>query len=204
MDKAGFMTVTLVCPPNSVAQTDIQGVMAESTDFYKIKTVEWKYSTTEEIATTLRNVDMTITDMVILSRGGADEQTLSIFDDMKVLEVLHTMKKPWIAGIGHAKDKFWAELFADHVCITPTEVGSYLNRLYLKASDKNERFPIYEQMNRKNDEELDNEYLKKRLGSYINPVHTFYGIRWTDRKPIRWFIWMLCLIGLYQVVSLFI
>lgn len=197
MNKRSHATAILVRPKSEIAQNDMMAALGEAKDFYVIKPYECDSTNPASIAQKLKRADQTIADFIIFSRGGGN---LEAIDDMQVLEALSNMTKPLVTGLGHNDDHLLAEMFADHICETPTMVGVYLNRLYKEAIEEKEQYATFEH----EAQEIEVDQIKKAFGSYMNPKHTFYGIRWTDLKLIRWFIWMLCLIGMYQVVKLFI
>jgi len=199
MDKRNAMVAILVRPKTETAEKDLTIALGDAAHFFHIKPYDCDFHNPQAIAQAINDADKTVADFIILSRGGGN--TLYYVDDMQVLEALYNISKPLITGLGHADDHLLAEMLADHSCTTPTMVGVYLADQYKQAVE--ERSAVYKQPLQV-DNELTERMMKESVGRYLNPVHTFYGIRWTDKKPVRWFIWILCLIGLFQIVTLFI
>ena len=118
----------------------------------------------------------------------------------EVIEVLGKINKPLVTGLGHEQDHLMAELFADHICTTPTMVGTWLRDRYRDAKRELEMRP------KEQEESIQTykpRYSDAKFAKYLQPEPTFYGIRWTYRQPVKWVIWILMLIGVLQIVSLF-
>ncbi len=198
LKEIGAVTAILIRPKSETAEKDMVFALDNCSKYYNIKPYYCDFTNPQAIASALRKADKTIADLIIFSRGGGEN--LSMLDDMQVLEALNDIKKPVITGLGHAGDHLLAELFADHVCSTPTMVGVYLKQLYTQANQVKE---VYVDIQ---NERVEPAEMNKKTGvnRYLNPKYTFYGIPWTDNRPIKYLIWILCLIGLYQVVKLFL
>lgn len=151
-----------------------------------------------EIAGLLQAAQIAREDIIVFSRGGGTN--LQVVDSMNVIEALAHLKKPLVSGLGHEQDNLMAELFADHICSTPTQVANLLKDIYIKAKQELElrcppvAEPVIKPAARPSE---------AKFSQYLKPEPTFYGIRWTDKPVVKWVIWFFCLLGVLQVVSFF-
>ena len=192
------MTILLIRPKSATAEKDINGALDESREFYRIVSNECDFTNSKELAHTLWAADKTTADLVVFSRGGGEN--LKVVDSKGVIGVLGKINKPLVTGLGHEQDHVMAELFADHICTTPTMVGTWLRDRYREAKRELEMRP------KEQEESIQTykpRYSDAKFAKYLQPEPTFYGIRWTDRQPVKWVIWILMLIGVLQIVSLF-
>ena len=204
LSKPKGCIVLLVRPKTNTARTDIISALGESEKFFHINDAECNFTNPEDIAMKIKvGSDMNV-DLVILARGGGEN--LDIVDSTQVLEALHDLKKPLITGLGHANDHLLAELFADEICNTPTAVGTFLRDTYIRAKEKRDftMEPVRTDETQTFYSRNKKEYEKSPYKRYISAPETFYGMKWTEMKWIRWFIKGLCLIGLYQLIRFFI
>lgn len=198
LKSRGVVTAILIRPKSETAEKDIVSAMGGVSGYYNIKPYGCDFTNPEAIASALRKVDLTMADLILLSRGGGEN--LDVLDDMQVIEALNNIKSPLVTGLGHAGDHLLAELFADHICSTPSMVGVYLKQLYMQANQEKEAYvDIQDERN-----ETAEKNKKTAVNRYLNPIYTFYGIPWTNYRPIKYLIWILCLTGLYQAVRLFL
>ena len=198
MDRKKSMTVLLIRPKSATAEKDIMGALDDARDFYRIKPNDCDFTNPSELAQTLLAADRTIADLIVLSRGG--RENLKVIDSKEVIDALGKMGKPLVTGLGHEQDHLMAELFADHICNTPTMVGTWLRDLYREAKRE---LQIRPETTQEVEPVGRPRFSDAKYAKYLQPEPTFYGIRWTDRQPIKWIIWFFCLLGVLQVVSFF-
>lgn len=71
-------------------------------------------------------IEQSQSDILIIVRGGGDENTLESFDNDLVLQALSNCKAYRIIGVGHAPNHNLINLIADFSAITPTAAASHL------------------------------------------------------------------------------
>lgn len=187
----------LIRPISETAELDMRGSLGNMAEYCKIIPHECDFTKPKEIASLLLKADQTSCDIIILSRGGGDN--LWLVDNREVLEALSRLRLPVITGLGHEKDHLMADFLADKVCSVPAMVGVYLRETILQ---------LMEEKKKKTEPQYIPEKKPSTGYSYYNKYSqekkTFYGIRWTDAQAVRWVIYILCIIGLIQVVSIFL
>ena len=92
-----------------------------------------------------------------------------------------------------------ADFLADKVCSVPAMVGVYLRETILQLMEEKKKKTEPQYIPEKKSSTGYSNYNK-----YSKEKKTFYGIRWTDAQAVRWIIYILCIIGLIQVVSIFL
>ena len=192
------VSVLLIRPKSSIAEEDIMANLGVARDFFSFNTAQGDFSNPVEIAGLLQAAQVAREDVIVFSRDGGTN--LQVVDSMNVIEALAHLKKPLVSGLGHEQDNLMAELFADHICSTPTQVANLLKDIYIKARQELElrcppvAEPIIKPAARPSE---------AKFSQYLKPEPTFYGIRWTDKPVVKWVIWFFCLLGVLQVVSFF-
>lgn len=192
-----IVKVALVRPHSDIPQGDINSGLQNLRDKFNIVPFPCNFTNPQDIANALMRADNTTVDFVIFSRGGGEN--LYIVDNPKVLETLLMMKKPVITGLGHDKEHHLADIIAETSCSVPFHVGCYLRELYIRKQQEQSK-PRWR-------EEDIPASLKKRLDDVkfaVRNTPCFYGLKWTAKDPVRYTIYGLILIGLYQIISIFI
>lgn len=192
-------TVLLLRPKKTTAEGDIIAALSEACDFFHIKATPCDFTNPTEIAGIIRNANNAIADIIVLSRGGG--LNIDIVDSKEVIEALGEVRKPLITGLGHEENHLMAELFADCICTTPSSVGYWLRDVYREI--KQELHTIPEPVKEETDVKTRNRYADTKYARYLQPEPTFYGIRWTDKAPFKWLVWLVLLIGVFQLISWF-
>jgi exodeoxyribonuclease VII large subunit len=111
-DGAAFQdflrTRTLRWPlyPVRLAHTSVQGAFAA-----------------REIADTIRRIDASGVDVIVLIRGGGSLEDLWAFNELPVAEAIWAASVPVVSGVGHETDVTLADLVADHRAHTPTDAA---------------------------------------------------------------------------------
>ena len=178
------------------ARKDILAGLGNVANRFCIEPYPCNFTQPGEISGTLMRADAAIADFVVFSRGGG--QNLHIIDDKNILDTLIGMKKPVLAGLGHAVNNHLADIIVEKSCSVPFHVGSYLRETYLKVRQEQDN-AIYRRTELTPRMQKDVNQLKKMLEG----EPTFYNIRWTDKKPVKYTIYALMLIGLLQILSFF-
>ena len=200
LQRKRHVQITLVRPLSDTAEEDILGVMDKARNAFHIIPAECDFRKPGEVAAKLKAADSSNCDIIVFARGGGEY--LKKVDDKEVLKALANLKKPLITGLGHHNNHLLAELFADKICSVPAMVGIYFRDMYREICDEKDSLPVNRQPVQVPRSTI--RFSKTEPGKYFEEIRTFYGIRWTDKEPVKWFIYILCLIGLIQVISFFV
>jgi len=73
-------------------------------------------------------------DVLVLTRGGGDWESLQPFNSEELVKTIFSSKIPIITGIGHEDDETLADLAADFRTSTPTHAAKILNENWKSAS----------------------------------------------------------------------
>jgi len=73
-------------------------------------------------------------DVLVLTRGGGNWESLQPFNSEEIVKAIHASKIPIITGIGHEDDETLADLVADLRASTPTHAAKILNENWKLAS----------------------------------------------------------------------
>ena len=188
----------LIRPMSDTAERDMKAQLGNMTEYCKIIPHECDFTKPNDIASLLLKADMTSCDIIILSRGGGEN--LWIVDNKEVLEALSRIKKPIITGLGLEKDHLIADYLADKVCSVPAMVGVYLrDTIQRLKKEKEKREEV-----RLSESEKKYEPGPTCYNKHSKDSKTFYGIKWTEIQPIKWLIFLLCIIGIIQVITIFL
>jgi len=82
------------------------------------------------------NQNMPKLDVLVLTRGGGDWESLQPFNSEDLVKAISASKIPIITGIGHEDDTTLADLAADLRVSTPTDAAKILNENWKLASIK--------------------------------------------------------------------
>jgi len=74
------------------------------------------------------NQNMPKLDVLVLTRGGGDWESLRPFNSEEIVKAISASKIPIITGIGHEDDTTLADLVADLRTSTPTDAAKILNK----------------------------------------------------------------------------
>lgn len=101
--------------------------------FYNVK-VEGP-SALLEITEAIRwfNENLSKTDVLVLTRGGGDWESLKPFNSEDIVKAIFASKIPIITGIGHEADFTLADYVADLRASTPTHAAKILNENWTRA-----------------------------------------------------------------------
>jgi exodeoxyribonuclease VII large subunit len=83
------------------------------------------------------NVEIVL-DALIIARGGGSEQSLAVFNDIRLCRRVCTARIPILTAIGHEKDVSAIELcsWLTPTPATPSGIGKYLQNRYLSLQDQ--------------------------------------------------------------------
>ncbi|MCD6094700.1 exodeoxyribonuclease VII large subunit [bacterium] len=102
--------------------------------FYDVR-VEGSFSLYEIIeAIHWFNTNLPYIDVLVLTRGGGDWESLSPFNSEEIVKTIFASKIPIITGIGHENDQTLADLAADFRASTPTHAAKVLTDSWKLAS----------------------------------------------------------------------
>jgi exodeoxyribonuclease VII large subunit len=82
------------------------------------------------------NQNLPQTNVLVLTRGGGDWESLQPFNSEELVKAIFSSKIPIITGIGHEDDETLADLVADLRASTPTHAAKILNDNWKVASSK--------------------------------------------------------------------
>lgn len=94
-----------------VAHTQVQGMVAAE---QIIRAIDFLNNLTEK------------TEVIAIIRGGGSADDLAVFNDENLVRAIFASKIPIITGIGHETDEVLADLVADLVASTPSNVAQIL------------------------------------------------------------------------------
>ncbi|MDD3735528.1 MAG: exodeoxyribonuclease VII large subunit [Candidatus Pacebacteria bacterium] len=80
------------------------------------------------------NQNMSDLDVLVLTRGGGDWESLQPFNNEEIVKVIRASKIPIITGIGHENDTTLADLAADVRASTPTHAAMILSENWQLAA----------------------------------------------------------------------
>lgn len=191
--------VALVFPLNSEANAleDIKAGLKNAINHFNFEFFQCNFTNVSEISNTLKKADSSLNDMIIFSRGGG--QHLNVLDQPVILETLVSLRKPVLAGLGHATNNHWADIIVEKSCNVPYAVGAYLHETYERLYHERE---TPRQSKTKFSKELIKDY--ENIHRFINKNPKFYDIKGTDNRYVKFIIFALMLIGLLQIITLFI
>ncbi len=77
-------------------------------------------------------------DALVIARGGGSEQSLAVFNDLRLCRRVCTARIPVLTAIGHEKDVSAVELcsWLTPTPSTPSGIGKYLQNRYLELQDR--------------------------------------------------------------------
>jgi len=77
----------------------------------------------EAIAETIRVLDASGVDVIVVARGGGSLEDLWAFNELPVAQAIWESRVPVVTGVGHQTDTTLADLVADHRAHTPTDAA---------------------------------------------------------------------------------
>jgi len=102
--------------------------------FYDVR-VEGSFSLYEIIeAIRWFNANLPQIDVLVLTRGGGDWESLHPFNSEEIVKAIFASKIPIVTGIGHENDETLADLAADFRASTPTHAAKFLTENWKLAS----------------------------------------------------------------------
>jgi exodeoxyribonuclease VII large subunit len=108
--------------------------------FYETK-VEGSFALNEILeAINWFNQNMPRLDVLVLTRGGGDWESLRPFNSEEIVKAISASKIPIITGIGHEDDTTLADLAADLRASTPTDAAKILNKNWELAKVNIQKF----------------------------------------------------------------
>lgn len=125
--------VALVFATTSITMADFNaGINAAKSaiDFFEYRV---NFSSPNDFATLLKQIDPQGYDAIALVRGGAKVEAA---DDLSVLETIVNLKTPIIAAIGHVEEKIFVKQIVDKEAPTPNGLGQYFSDMVENVSEK--------------------------------------------------------------------
>lgn len=108
--------------------------------FYDVR-VEGMFALSEIIeAITYFNQNFPSLDVLVLTRGGGDWESLQPFNSEEIVKAIRASRIPIITGIGHEDDTTLADLAADFRASTPTHAAKILNENWKLALNNISQF----------------------------------------------------------------
>ena len=126
--------VALVFATTSITMADFNaGINAAKSaiDFFEYRV---NFSSPNEFATLLKQIDPQGYDVIALVRGGGAK--VEAADDLSVLETIVNLKTPIIAAIGHVEEKLFIKQIVDKEAPTPNGLGQYFSDMVENVSEK--------------------------------------------------------------------
>ena len=126
--------VALVFATTSITMADFNaGINAAKSaiDFFEYRV---NFSSPNEFATLLKQIDPQGYDVIALVRGGGAK--VEAADDLSVLETIVNLKTPIIAAIGHVEEKLFIKQIVDKEAPTPNGLGQYFSEMVENVSEK--------------------------------------------------------------------
>lgn len=93
-------------------------------------------------------------DILVIIRGGGDENAMKNFDQPEVLEAFAVCKAYRIVGIGHSINHNLINLLADYSAITPTAAGTHLKNQLIERFKLNSNINILNKLVDKQNDEI--------------------------------------------------
>ncbi|QTE45871.1 MULTISPECIES: exodeoxyribonuclease VII large subunit [Mucilaginibacter] len=120
--------IGVIIGKSAIIDNDIKHQLRESIAFYQLDFHRINLSSEAEIQSTLKQLDDTGTDIIVVSRGGGEN--LEIFNKLNIAERAIALKGLFVTAIGHKDDVTLLQKVADKAFITPSEFGQFLNDTY--------------------------------------------------------------------------
>jgi len=120
--------IGVIIGKTAIIDNDIKHQLRESIAFYQLDFHRINLSSEAEILSTLKQLDETGTDIIVVSRGGGEN--LEIFNKLSTAEQAIALKAFFVTAIGHKDDVTLLQKVADKAFITPSEFGQFLNDTY--------------------------------------------------------------------------
>jgi len=120
--------IGVIIGKSAIIDNDIKHQVRESIAFYNLDFHRINLSSETEILSTLKQLDETSTDIIVVSRGGGEN--LDIFNKLGIAEQAIALNGLFVTAIGHKDDVTLLQKVADKAFITPSEFGQFLNDTY--------------------------------------------------------------------------
>ncbi|NCD69148.1 exodeoxyribonuclease VII large subunit [Mucilaginibacter agri] len=120
--------IGVIIGKTAIIDNDIKHQLRESIAFYELEFYRINLSSEMEIINTIRQLDQSGTDIIVVSRGGGEN--LDIFNKISIAEQAIKLTPLFITAIGHKDDVTLLQKVADKAFITPSEFGQFLNDTY--------------------------------------------------------------------------
>jgi exodeoxyribonuclease VII large subunit len=120
--------IAVVVGKTAIIDSDIKHQLRESIAFYQLNFQRINLSSENEIIATLKQLDESGIDIIVVSRGGGEN--LEIFNKIAIAETAIGLKALLVTAIGHKDDVTLLQKVADRAFITPSEFGQFLNDTY--------------------------------------------------------------------------
>lgn len=120
--------IAVIIGKTAIIDNDIKHQLRESIAFYQLDFHRINLSSETEILNTLKQLDGSDHDIIVVSRGGGEN--LDIFNKVSFAEEAIKLKALFVTAIGHKDDVTLLQKVADKAFITPSEFGQFLNDTY--------------------------------------------------------------------------
>jgi len=120
--------IAVIIGKTAIIDNDIKHQLRESIAFYQLVFHRINLSSETEILNTLKQLDDSDNDIIVVSRGGGEN--LDIFNKISIAEEAAKLKALFVTAIGHKDDVTLLQKVADKAFITPSEFGQFLNDSY--------------------------------------------------------------------------
>lgn len=127
-------------------------------------------------------------DVIMVVRGGGDEESFAVFNDKVVCEAVYKSEIPIIFGIGHTKNYTLADQIADRSETTPTKAAHFL----VSALGKPRYRQYYNEQNRETYKQKEHQQRRKGWNKPLSPEISAF------LKFIIGAILVLCLLLLFK------
>lgn len=157
--------IGVIVGKTAIIDNDIKHQLRESIAFYQLNFHRINLSSETEIITTLKQMDESGNDIIVVSRGGGEN--LDLFNKIAIAETAIRLKALLITAIGHKDDVTLLQKVADRAFITPSEFGQFLNDTYNQTIEESQHSraqlvdSITKQLTANYQKEIDN--LKEQL-----------------------------------------
>ncbi len=120
----------------ATVNVDFYDALSPQQQYFIINEIPINLSQPNLLADTIKSIK---TDILVIIRGGGDENAMSSFDQPEVLEAFAACKAYRIVGIGHAINHNLINLLADYSAITPTAAGTHLKEKQIETFKLNSK-----------------------------------------------------------------
>jgi exodeoxyribonuclease VII large subunit len=123
------VSITILVGKTAIIDHDIRHALGSAAGYYDLRFEKISLSSEAEILAALDQWnDRGLNDLLILSRGGGENQ--EIFNSPALAEACLSLDPLFLTAIGHQQDTSLVQKIADKAFITPTALGQYLHTIY--------------------------------------------------------------------------